>query len=344
MSINNELATIFYEMAELIGHDEPVFKARAYEKAAKIIEEMNEDIKEIDDPRSISGIGKGISSKIEEYIKTGEIDKHQKLIKKQKARDKKLLKDDIKDDDEIIKLIDVISDFHCHSHWNFKKDMIEKIVEKAQELGYKYIGISDHTKALGIERGLNEKELKEQGKYIKKFNQQFKILQGCEANILKDGSIDIEDEALARLDYVIAGAHSHLSISKDEMMARLTRAMENPHVDAISHPTNRIIGRRPESNLDMDEFFKIAKRTGTMLEINANPPRLDLDYKNIKKARASGIKMFIGTDAHRLGHMDFMKFGVVQARMGGCSKNDIINTWSLNKVVEFFKKAKTERF
>ncbi len=250
-------------------------------------------------------------------------------------------------------LSDILADFHVHSHWNYlsERGMIEKIAKKAMELGYLYIGISDHTKALGIERGLNEKQLAEQRKFIDNLNSKFKIpdskfkiLQGCEANILKNGSIDIDDEALAKLDYVIAGAHSFLAMPKEEMTERIIKAMKNPHVDIISHPTNRVVGHRAESSLDFDRLLKVAKETGTVLEINANPARLDLKASNIKKARAAGVKMIIGTDAHMVDQMDFMELGIKEANKGGAGKSDIVNTMSLEEVSAFFKKPKTERF
>ena len=230
--------------------------------------------------------------------------------------------------------------------------MIEKIAKKAMELGYKHVGISDHTKALGIERGLNEKELAKQSREIAKINTTydvvqkscFRILHGCEANILKNGSIDIDDEALSKLDYVIAGAHSALKMPKEEMTERIIMAMQNPHVDIIAHPTNRVIGHREESEIDFDKILEVARETGTLLEINANPKRLDLKASNIKKARVAGVKMILGTDAHRINQMEFMKFGVEESRRGGAEKKDIVNTMSLEEVIKFFKKPKTKRF
>ena len=237
-----------------------------------------------------------------------------------------------------------------------ERGMIEKIAGKAMALGYEYAGISDHTKALGIERGLNEKELAEQASEIRRINSEFKIknlkfkiLQGCEANILKDGSIDINDEALSKLDFVIAGAHSFLAMPKKEMTERIIKAMLNPHVDIIAHPTNRVIGHRGESKIDFGMLLKAARETGTVLEVNANPARLDLKATNIKKALKSNgsgkkVKMVIGTDAHQINQMDFMEFGVKEARKGGTEKNDVVNTMKLKEVIEFFRKPKEERF
>ncbi|MCX6702452.1 MAG: PHP domain-containing protein, partial [Candidatus Wolfebacteria bacterium] len=165
----------------------------------------------------------------------------------------------------------------------------------------------------------------------------FRILQGCESNIMPDGSIDIKDDALAKLDYVIAGVHSQMKMPKKEMTKRMIRAMENPNVDIISHPTGRILKRRDEYEIDFDEILKTAKRTGTILEINSYPERLDLNDINIKKAKEMGVKMIINTDAHAVEHMDFMEYGVNQARRGWAEKKDIVNAWPLKKFLDFFK-------
>ena len=168
---------------------------------------------------------------------------------------------------KIVGYQDIKGDLHIHSNWNGGLNSIEEIAEAAQEMGYEYIGISDHTKFLIIEHGLDEKRLLQQRKEIEKLNSRFKILnskfrilQGCEANILADGSIDIKDEALAKLDYVIAGVHSQLKMGRKEMTERIIKAMRNLNVDIISHPTGRIIKRREEYEIDFDEILKVAKR------------------------------------------------------------------------------------
>ena len=249
---------------------------------------------------------------------------------------------------KLIEIKDIKGDLHCHSHWGGDKEvglqMIKQYAKLAIERGYEYIGISDHTKFLIIERGLDEKQLAEQKKYIDKLNQKLKIencklkiLHGCEANIMADGSIDISDEALAKLDYVIAGVHSQLKMDKDEMTKRIIKAMENSNVDIISHPTGRILQRREEYEIDFDKILKVAKETGTVLEINASPYRLDLKDANIRKAKQMGVKMVINTDSHQEEQMDFMEYGVSQARRGWAEKGDIINTQPLEKLLKFFK-------
>lgn len=160
-------------------------------------------------------------------------------------------------------------------------------------------------------------------------------MHGCEANIRRDGSIDVDDEVLEKLDYVIAGIHSIHKMEKNEMMARIGKAMRNPHVDIISHPTGRIVGQRDEYQHDFDRMLQIAKETGTILEINSSS-RLDLRDLHVRRAKNEGVKMIINTDAHQKGQMLFMEYGVAQARRGWSEKSDIINTLSLDKLLEFF--------
>ncbi|MDD4062310.1 MAG: DNA polymerase/3'-5' exonuclease PolX [Candidatus Pacebacteria bacterium] len=226
---------------------------------------------------------------------------------------------------------DIKGDLHCHTTWSGGSGSIEEMAQKAMSLNYLYIGIADHTKYLRIENGLDEKRLKEQRKEIDLLNKKLKIhiLQGCEANILADGSIDIKDSALKELDFVIAGIHSHFKLSKDKMTRRLVKAMKNPNVDIISHPTGRIIGKRAEYDIDFDKILVVAKETKTVLEINAHPARLDLNDININKAVKAGVKMIINTDAHQKENMDLMNLGIAQARRGFATKSDIVNTLDL---------------
>lgn len=243
---------------------------------------------------------------------------------------------------ELLQLKDIKGDLHCHSSWNGGENSISEMAKKAMELGYEYIGISDHTKFLRIEHGLDEKQLSEQRKEIDKLNKKlakkkFKILQGAETNILKDGSIDIKDEALKKLDYVIAGIHSSLKMKKDEMTKRIIKAMKNKHINIISHPTGRLLKQREEYEIDFDKILKAAKELGVILEINAYPLRLDLSDLNIRRCKEAGVKMIINTDSHRKEQMRFMNLGVAQARRGWAEKKDIINTQSLNKLLKNFK-------
>ncbi|GAI42977.1 unnamed protein product, partial [marine sediment metagenome] len=209
-----------------------------------------------------------------------------------------------------------------------------------QELGYQYLGISDHTKFLRIEHGLDEKKLSQQRKEIDKLNSRlknFKILQGAETNILNDGSIDINDEALKKLDYAIAGIHSNFKMEKEKMTERIIKAMKNPYIKIISHPTGRIIKRRDEYQIDFDKILRAAKEFGVILEINSFPERLDLNDQNIRRAKEAGVKMVINTDSHHRDQLRYIELGIAQARRGWAEKEDIINAQPLEKLLKFFK-------
>ena len=245
---------------------------------------------------------------------------------------------------KIIDYNDIKGDLHCHSNWDGGENTIIEMADKAVEMGYEYIGISDHTKFLRIENGLDEKQLLEQHEEIDKLNSKFQILNskfhilhGCETNILNDGSVDIKDEVLKKLDFVIAGVHSNFKLSKEKMTARIIKAMKNPNIDIISHPTGRIIKKRDEYQIDFNEILKVAKQTGTILEINAHPVRLDLNDRNIRRAKEMGVKMIINTDAHHRDQMKLMEFGIAQARRGWAEKKDIINTQPVEKLLEYLK-------
>lgn len=245
---------------------------------------------------------------------------------------------------KLVELKDIKGDLHCHSNWGSSVNSIEELAEVAIKMGYEYIGISDHTKFLHIERGLDEKQLIQQKKEIDKINVRCqmsnvrcRILHGCEANIMADGSIDISNEALAKLDYVIAGVHSQMKMTKDQMTKRIITAMKNPNVDIISHLTGRILNQRDEYEIDFAKILRVAKETNTVLEINSSPVRLDLNGQNIHRAKEAGVRMIINTDAHQKEQLDFMKYGVFQARRGWAEKKDIVNCWSAEKMLKLLK-------
>lgn len=245
---------------------------------------------------------------------------------------------------KVIGYKDIKGDLHCHSNWDGGDHSIKEMATSAKEMNYEYIGISDHTKFLRIEKGLNEKQLLSQRKEIDKLNKKFqvlgskfRVLQGCEANIMPDGSLDIRDEVLANLDYVIAGVHSAMKMPRDKMTQRIINAIKNPNVDIISHPTGRILQKRGEYLIDFDKILKAAKEYNVVLEINSSPERLDLKDMNIRRAKEVGVKMIINTDAHHKSQLNLIEFGIAQARRGWASKEDIINTQPLIKLLKYFK-------
>lgn len=245
---------------------------------------------------------------------------------------------------KLIDFKDIKGDLHCHSKWDGGVSKIEEMIEVAKKMGYQYLGIADHTKFLKIEHGLDEKKLAFQRKEINKINSKlksqnsrFKVLQGCEANILNNGSVDIKDEALKKLDYVIAGIHSNMKMEKEKMTERIIKAMKNPNIDIISHPTGRILKRRDEYQVDFEKILRAAREFKVILEINSYPERLDLSDQNIRRAKETGVKMIINTDAHHKNQLRFIEFGLAQARRGWAEKKDIINTQSLENLLKFFR-------
>ena len=240
---------------------------------------------------------------------------------------------------KIISYNDILGDLQVHTKWSDGSDTIEGIAEAAKKMGYQYIAITDHTGDLKIAGGLDEERLLKQMEEIDKINKKFKnlkILKGCEVNIRKDGSLDMPDEILAKLDIVLAAVHSGFKTDKDSMTKRMIKAMENPNVDVIVHPTGRVLFRRGPYQLDFEEILKAAKRTKTALEINAFPDRLDLKDTDIRQAVEAGIKLVINTDSHHQNQFHYMELGIAQARRGWAEKKDILNTQPVEKLLENF--------
>jgi len=237
---------------------------------------------------------------------------------------------------EPVKLSDIHGDLHVHSKWSDGRDSIEEMALAALALGYRYIAVTDHSKGLGIAHGLNEERIKEQGAEIRRLNESlkdFRILAGIEVDIRADGSLDLPDEVLAELDIVVAAVHSAMGQEQDKMTRRIIRAMENPHVDIVAHPTGRLLGVREAMAMDMEAIFHAAVRTGTALEVNAMPDRLDLKDINIFRARELGVKLSLGTDAHATEHLALMRFGVGIARRGWAGAGHILNTLTAKGVL-----------
>lgn len=235
---------------------------------------------------------------------------------------------------KLIELKDIRGDFHTHSNFAGTLISMEEIVLKAIQKGYEYIGISDHTKALKIENGLDEKELALQAKEIEKLNKKYReirIFHGAEVNILKDGSLDIKNSALKELDFVNIGVHANFKMKKGEMTERVLKAMSNPYVTCLVHPTGRIVNKREAYDIDLEKIFEFANLRKILLEVSSSH-RLDLNDYNIKRAKEKGCKFLINTDTHMLKHMNRMKYGIYQARRGWLTKKDVINTLPLNKI------------
>ncbi len=237
---------------------------------------------------------------------------------------------------------DLRGDLQTQTTWTDGANSIEEMAGEAKRLGLEYIAITDHTKGLAMTGGSDEKKLLKQMAEIDKINRSLKgitILKGAEVNINKDGTLDIKDEVLARLDVVGIAVHSHFNLPKREMTERIVRAMRNPHADILFHPTGRVIQKREPYDVDMDALIKTAKETGTVLEIDAYPDRLDLKDGHIRKAVEAGVKLAIDSDAHSVNHIRFLEFGVAQARRGWAEKKDVINTRPLKEFLKCLKRA-----
>jgi DNA polymerase (family 10) len=235
----------------------------------------------------------------------------------------------------LVELADIKGDLHVHTDWSDGRDSIEAMALAAKALGYQYLGISDHSAGRGIARGLNAERLKQQIAEIRELNQRLsgiRILAGLEVDIRADGSLDMPDELLRELDIVTAAVHAGMGESQEQMTRRIIRAMENPNVDILAHPTCRMLPGREPVAVDMEAIFQTAARTGVMLEINAMPSRLDLKDIHAYRARELGVKLVINTDAHAAEHLGFMRFGVGVARRGWCQAEDILNTRPVEEV------------
>ena len=239
---------------------------------------------------------------------------------------------------------DLKGDLHMHTKWSDGVNSIEEMVREAMKLGLEYIVITDHTKGLPMSKNLDEKDLARQGREIDKINLKFKIknlkfriLKGAEVNILRDGKLDIRDDTLSKLDVVGAGVHSNFKMPREEMTERIIKAMKNPNVDILVHPTGRMINYRPGYELDMEKIIRTAKETKTVLEINAHPNRLDLKDEHARMAKEAGVKISIDSDAHSVQHLHYLEFGIAQARRGWIEKKDVINAWPVEKMLKMLK-------
>ena len=241
----------------------------------------------------------------------------------------------------LVELSDIKGDLHVHTDWSDGHDSLEAMAQAAKALGYQYLGISEHSVGRGIARGLDTERLRQQISEIKKLNQKISgihIFSGMEVDIRADGNLDLPDELLEELDIVTAAVHSAMNQGEEQMTGRIIKAIENPNVDVLAHPTCRLLPDREPVAVDMGAVFQAAARTGTVLEINAMPSRLDLKDTHTYRARELGVKLVINTDAHSIEHLDFMRFGIGVARRGWCQAPDILNTRPLEEVIAYLKR------
>jgi len=231
----------------------------------------------------------------------------------------------------LVEFGEVRGDLHVHTDWSDGKATLDEMVDAATSHGFAYIAITDHAKFAEVIGGLTPEKLKRQLDEIASLNARlkgFRVLTGIEVNVQPDGSLDMPDVLLAKLDVVIASVHSHFRQPKDEMTARILRACENEHVDVLAHPTTRKVGERPPVEADWDAVFECAAKHHVAMEVNANPIRLDLSADLVRRAITAGAKLSLNTDAHVPEHLSFMSLAVLTARRGWATKGDVLNTAS----------------
>jgi DNA polymerase (family 10) len=230
---------------------------------------------------------------------------------------------------------DIRGDLHAHTDWSDAAATLGEMASAARKLGYEYLVVSDHTQSLGVANGLDARRLRQQRAEIDKLNEGFagfRLLQGAEVEIRADGSLDFPDDVLGELDVVIASVHSALRQDKETITNRVVRAMRNPHVDVLGHPSGRLLGQREPTHVDLDRLLQVAAETGTILEVNATPNRLDLDDVHIRQATELGVGLAISSDAHSTGGLEVMVYGVAAARRGWAEARHIVNTLPLPKL------------
>ncbi|MBY0376081.1 MAG: DNA polymerase/3'-5' exonuclease PolX, partial [Bryobacteraceae bacterium] len=233
----------------------------------------------------------------------------------------------------LIELSDIRGDLHMHTTESDGRATLEEMAAAAHELGYEYIVITDHSKALAMANGLDEKRAVEFAHRVRELRDRLplRVFSGLECDILRDGTMDLADDALAELDFVIASVHSYQNLEAPEMTARLMKALDNPHVKAIGHPTGRMLLHREPFPFDFELIARESARRGVALEINASPERLDLHASLIRTAKAAGCRFIIDTDAHHPRHLRHMRYGVKMARRGWLAPGDVLNCLPLAK-------------
>ena len=230
---------------------------------------------------------------------------------------------------ELLNAADLRGIFHCHSQWSDGAATLEEMAAAAQRAGYQYLGIADHSQSLTIANGLTPDRVRKQQAEIDKLNASFhgfRLFKGIECDILEDGTLDYDDKVLESFDYVVASVHSYFNQPREVMTARIVKAISHPRVTMLGHATGRLLLRRDGYKVDLEQVLQTARQHGTLVEINANPYRLDLDWVHCKRAKELGVQLVINPDAHATGEIAYTRFGVDVARRGWLEKKDVFNT------------------
>ena len=234
---------------------------------------------------------------------------------------------------------DIRGDLHTHTNLTDGVAALSEMIEAAEKKGYEYYAVTDHAPNLFMQRMTEEKMLA-QREELGAITSSMTLLHGTELNIAPDGSVDWDEDFLAGFDICVASVHSHFDQDRREMTRRFIIACENPRVNVIGHPLTRKFGRRPPVDVDTGELFRACARTGTALEVNGSPERLDLSAEHIRNAKDAGVRFAVDTDAHSIGHLDNMRYGVGTAQRGWLTAGDVINTWPLERLLEFIRKGR----
>ncbi len=241
----------------------------------------------------------------------------------------------------LVRLEDIRGDLHTHTNYTDGKKSLREMVEAAADRGYEYYAVSDHSKRVSVAGGLDQKGLARQIKEIDKLNKEIKnlrILKSIEVDILEDGSLDLPDDILKELDLVVCSVHYNINLPEKKQTERVIRAMDNPYFNIFAHPSGRLIGEREPYRIDLEKIMEAAKDRGCYLEINAYPDRLDLDDVHARTAKEMGLKLAISTDAHSIDNLNYIEYGVGQARRGWLGKDDILNTRPWNELKKLLKR------
>jgi DNA polymerase (family 10) len=241
----------------------------------------------------------------------------------------------------LITLDDIRGDLQAHTRASDGRATLEEMAQAAQERGYDYFAVTDHSAYIGVTQGLDAEALVEQLAAIEQLNAQMdalRLLKGIEVDVLEDGSLDLPDDVLAKTDVVVAAVHSHFDLSREKQTERIIRALDNPHVNILAHPTGRRIHDRAPYDVDLGRVMEAARERGCFLELNAQPERLDLNDVHCKMAREMGLKLSIATDAHSPDELDVMRFGVYQARRGWLEPDDVLNTRSWDDLKDILQR------
>ncbi|MEJ2697410.1 MAG: DNA polymerase/3'-5' exonuclease PolX [Candidatus Sulfobium sp.] len=233
----------------------------------------------------------------------------------------------------LVTLDDVRGDLHVHTSLTDGRASLEQMVEAAKKKGYEYVAITEHSKHVTVARGLKARDVIKRNREIDRLNSRLHgitVLKSIELDILDDGSLDLPDEVLEELDLVVCSVHYKFNLSRDKQTERVIRAMDNPYFGVFSHPTGRLINERRPYELDMEKVMRAARERGCFMELNSHPDRLDLNDMDCKMAKDTGVKVSISTDAHSTNDLDFMRFGIGQARRGWLERKDVLNTRSLS--------------